>query len=430
MENTSGQGKAAIVPDEVKGLAWGAFLWSWIWGLFNRTWIALLIFVPIVGLVMWVMLLLKGREWAWRNKHWDSVEHFNMVQRRWAKAGLIVLFVPLLLGIVAAIVIPMMANDAGQKITETPNSQPATISTKKPAPSAVASAPAKNTVPDIHQSEKADTKLSSTSPTSATSGSVLVSDEPEAVYAKFHKAGLTSNFDEMLRYGTSQPELKSMSATERLAMLEFLAQILPKTYTVVRKAIGPDGNHATLHLDAAGAAGTITFVKENGVWKVANANWGGSSQTAAPSPDMKAANVAGMKTKQQPSIAEDIKQPQAVTDKKGAIAAAPDSPYRAAPENAVTPKFNDVMTAVMRQDQAAVTQLLDLGWWVDKPGSNGFTPLMEAVMMSDAPMAELLLKRGANPNAAAGNGSTLQIAKRNRDAAMAELLRRYGATVE
>lgn len=149
MENTSGQGKTAIVPEEVKGLSWGAFLFSWLWGLFNRTWIALLVLVPIVGLVMWVMLLFKGREWAWRNKHWDSIEHFNKVQRQWAKAGLIILCVPFLLGIIAAIVIPIMGKKAEQNVGNTllPASPPTITTAKEPLPPAAAPAPAQNTVP-------------------------------------------------------------------------------------------------------------------------------------------------------------------------------------------------------------------------------------------------------------------------------------------
>ena len=211
-------------------------------------------------------------------------------------------------------------------------------------------------------------------------------------------------------------------------MLDFLAQMLPKTYTVMRKMVDPDGKHATLHLNASGAAGTVALVKENGVWKVGNADWGGSSKTSELSSNMKAATATGTKVKQPPPDKE--AKGQSSTAAGGEPVVAPERPYQAPPENVITPKFNDVMTAVLRQDQVAVTQLLDLGWWVDKPDPNGFTPLIEAVAMGDAPMAELLLKRGANPNAAARDGSVLQIAKRNRDAAMAELLRRYGATVE
>ena len=31
-ENTSGHGKMAAVPPEVRGWSWGAFLLTWIWG--------------------------------------------------------------------------------------------------------------------------------------------------------------------------------------------------------------------------------------------------------------------------------------------------------------------------------------------------------------------------------------------------------------
>lgn len=99
--------------------------------------------------------------------------------------------------------------------------------------------------------------------------------------------------------------------------------------------------------------------------------------------------------------------------------------------NVITTKFNDLITAVMYQDQAAVTELLDLGWWVDKPDQSGITPLMAAVTIGNAAMAELLLKRGANPNLVSSHsGSALRIAKRNRDAGMTTLLQSYGAKAE
>lgn len=106
MENTSGQGKLAIVPAEIKGWSWGAFLMNWIWGLGNGTYIALLMFVPFVNLVMFFVLGAKGNEWAWRNKKWDSVEHFQAVQKKWAIAGLIILVAGVLLGAVSGMMAP------------------------------------------------------------------------------------------------------------------------------------------------------------------------------------------------------------------------------------------------------------------------------------------------------------------------------------
>ena len=84
MENTSGQGKAAVVPPELDRWNWGAFLLNWIWGIGNNTFIALLMFVPLVNVVMPFVLGAKGSAWAWRNRRWDSVEHFRRVQRKWA----------------------------------------------------------------------------------------------------------------------------------------------------------------------------------------------------------------------------------------------------------------------------------------------------------------------------------------------------------
>jgi hypothetical protein len=89
MENTSGQGPSAVVPAEVDRWNWGAFLLNWIWGIGNNTFIALLVFVPFLGFVMPFVLGVKGSAWAWRNKRWDSVEHFLAVQRKWAKWAVI-----------------------------------------------------------------------------------------------------------------------------------------------------------------------------------------------------------------------------------------------------------------------------------------------------------------------------------------------------
>lgn len=83
MTNTSGQGKDARVPDEIRGWNWGAFFLNWIWGIGNHTYVAFLMFVPFVNMGMAFVLGAKGNEWAWRNKRWDSVDHFKRVQRKW-----------------------------------------------------------------------------------------------------------------------------------------------------------------------------------------------------------------------------------------------------------------------------------------------------------------------------------------------------------
>ena len=70
------------IPQGVKGWSWGAFLLTPFWAIGNRTWIGLLAFIPYVSLVMAVVLGIKGREWAWKNKKWRDIQHFRSVQRR------------------------------------------------------------------------------------------------------------------------------------------------------------------------------------------------------------------------------------------------------------------------------------------------------------------------------------------------------------
>lgn len=68
----------------------------------------MLALIPYVGLIMAIVLGVKGREWAWKNKRWDSVEHFNRVQRLWSIWGAILLLVPFTLGMLAAIFSPAL----------------------------------------------------------------------------------------------------------------------------------------------------------------------------------------------------------------------------------------------------------------------------------------------------------------------------------
>jgi hypothetical protein len=78
------------LPPELDRWNWGAFLLSWMWGLGNRTYIALFALVPVLGLFVLFALGAGGSQWAWQNRRWDNVEHFRRVQRRWATWGAIV----------------------------------------------------------------------------------------------------------------------------------------------------------------------------------------------------------------------------------------------------------------------------------------------------------------------------------------------------
>ena len=115
----AGEGAHAPLPDEFRRWHWGAFLLSWIWGLGNGTYLALLalpawfMVEPVWGrldfpldwiacgailIVVPVWLGLTGYDLAWRNRSWPSVDEFRRVQRSWSRWG-----VGLVLGSAAAV---------------------------------------------------------------------------------------------------------------------------------------------------------------------------------------------------------------------------------------------------------------------------------------------------------------------------------------
>ncbi len=89
--------QGSAFPKQVNKFNWGACILAPIWGLFNNSPIACLIipigFIPYLGwlfsIIFSVYCGIKGNEWAWQNKQWQSMEHFHSVQRNWAIAGVV-----------------------------------------------------------------------------------------------------------------------------------------------------------------------------------------------------------------------------------------------------------------------------------------------------------------------------------------------------
>ena len=88
-DERSGNRKVSIMPDEIKGWNWGAAGLSLIWGVYHGVWIALLSFVPIINIFIWIILGLKGNEWAWRANKWENVEQFTVSQKKWKSWGVV-----------------------------------------------------------------------------------------------------------------------------------------------------------------------------------------------------------------------------------------------------------------------------------------------------------------------------------------------------
>ena len=85
-------------PAELNHWNWGAFFLSWIWAIGNQTWIGLLALIPFFGiatLVMGIILGIKGNEWAWENRKFESVEQFKKVQHIWSIWGVVLFIIPI-----------------------------------------------------------------------------------------------------------------------------------------------------------------------------------------------------------------------------------------------------------------------------------------------------------------------------------------------
>ena len=100
IKNTSCQGKASVIPNEIKGWNWGAFLLPLVWGIYHGVWLSLLLFIPIVNFFTAIVFGADGNKWAWQNRKWNSIEHFKKTQRTWALWGLGLLVLGIVLYIV------------------------------------------------------------------------------------------------------------------------------------------------------------------------------------------------------------------------------------------------------------------------------------------------------------------------------------------
>ena len=103
---------------------------------------------------------------------------------------------------------------------------------------------------------------------------------------------------------------------------------------------------------------------------------------------------------------------------------------RAANVRELYSRYNDLITATVMRDPAAVKELLDDGKPLNVRQADGMTPLMIAAGNNDTAIAGMLLAKGADPNLRAPGGITALTIARTRGAdaaALQQLLQRAGA---
>ena len=121
----------------------------------------------------------------------------------------------------------------------------------------------------------------------------LAADEPEVVYAKFHRAAMSNNLEELLKYGLDarRAELGSMSDAQKEATLKMASSMMPRAFKLRSKVIGPGGRSARLVVTGTGENliggtpevlyGEVTMVMERGEWKVDESSWSNEAPAAA-----------------------------------------------------------------------------------------------------------------------------------------------------
>ena len=123
--NSSGQGTNSEIPPEILKWNWAAAGLGIIWAAYHRVWKVFYGFIPVVGYFWWIVMGINGNKWAWQQNRWASVEEFQKIQRRWKPWGIIFLFLPIIIGVFAGIVVGSM-NPEGSGGTDGLGSVPQT----------------------------------------------------------------------------------------------------------------------------------------------------------------------------------------------------------------------------------------------------------------------------------------------------------------
>ena len=142
-------------------------------------------------------------------------------------------------------------------------------------------------------------------------GTARPAGEPEAAYAKYHRAAASGDLEEMLRYGleSRRAEVAAMSPAQKQALVKMLAVQMPRAFLLRNKTLNPDGRGARLIVSGPGEPqpgemppllyGTIRMVVEGGEWKVAGSNW-----SSEPPANLAPLRAGGAPAAQKPAPAQ------------------------------------------------------------------------------------------------------------------------------
>jgi hypothetical protein len=87
----------ARIEAELAKWNWGAFLLTWLWGVFNGVMRSFMVLIPIYGIYEWIMLGKNGNRLAWETNRWQTIDEFHKTQRKWAIWGWVIAVVVILI---------------------------------------------------------------------------------------------------------------------------------------------------------------------------------------------------------------------------------------------------------------------------------------------------------------------------------------------
>ncbi len=108
-------------------------------------------------------------------------------------------------------------------------------------------------------------------------------EEPEGVFAKYHRAAMAGDMDAMLEYSLARQraEMKAVAPVHRESAMTMVRAMMPRIVTVERKVI-ESKERATLVVSGPWEGGpsgrvqvygTVRMLMEDGEWKVIGAGW-------------------------------------------------------------------------------------------------------------------------------------------------------------
>jgi len=110
-------------------------------------------------------------------------------------------------------------------------------------------------------------------------------EEPDATYAKYHRAAVSGDLKEVLEHASAQQrrEITGLSPAQREATVKMIASTMPRAFRLLNKTVAPGGGSAVLLLSGPGGSvlddkaetlyGDVRLVREGGDWKVATTSW-------------------------------------------------------------------------------------------------------------------------------------------------------------